>query len=103
MGACGEGFDDDHAAAAARAGARQEALIIGDFLHGVIEDRRNLQELAEASDVVGAVAIGKQPIVTNAVEAFGENVHQKAPNELARGESHCLPAIGSIEPVVLPA
>jgi hypothetical protein len=57
----------------------------------------------QASDVVGAVATGKQPIVTNAVEALGEDVHQKAPDELARGERHRLPAIRPVEAIVLPA
>jgi hypothetical protein len=45
------------AAAAARAGARQVVLIIGGFLHGIFDDRRNLQEFAEASDVVAVVAM----------------------------------------------
>jgi len=47
-----EGLDDNHTPAAARAGTRQLALIIGAcFFLGLLEDGGNAQELAEASDV----------------------------------------------------
>jgi hypothetical protein len=51
-------------------------------LQGVINDRWNVQEVAKASDVGDAVAVGKQPIVTNAVEALREDVDQETADEL---------------------
>jgi len=49
------------------------------------------------------VTVGKQPIVADAVEAFGEDMHEETADELMGLERHRLPAIGSIEPIVLPA
>src|SRR5215470_11858409 len=82
----------------------QLALIIGAcFFLGLFDDDWwNAQELAKASDVGGAVAVGKQPIVTDAVETLGEDVQKEAANELMGVECHCLPAIGAIEAIVLP-
>jgi hypothetical protein len=39
----------------------------------------------------------------DAMQALGQDVHQEATNELEGIERHCLPAIGPIEPIVLPA
>jgi len=102
---CGEGLDDDHTPAAARAGTGQLALIIGTcFFLGLLDDDWwNAQELTKASDVGGTVAVGKQPIVTDAVETLGEDMQKEAANELVGVECHCLPAIGGIEAIVLPA
>ena len=78
-------------------------LIIGGCLFvGVFDDWRNAQELAKASDVGGPVAVGKQAIVADAMEALGEDVHQEAADELEGMERHCLPAIGLIAPIVFP-
>jgi len=58
-----EGLDDDHAAAAARAGTRQLELIIeACFFLRLLDDCGNAQELADASYIFAAVAIGKQSI-----------------------------------------
>jgi hypothetical protein len=93
-----EGLDDDHTPTAARAGTRQLGLIIGAcFFLGLLEDGGTAQELAEASDVGGPVAIGKQSIVADTVKTLREDVHEEAANELVRVERHRLPAIGSIE------
>ena len=70
---------------------------------GLFNDWGNAQGLAKASDVGGAVAVGKQPIVADAVEPLGEDMEKEAANELMGMECHCLPAIGAIKPIVLPA
>jgi hypothetical protein len=96
-------FRSDHAAAAARAGAWQLALIIGGCLFlGPFDNWRNAQELAKPSDVGGAIAIGKQPIVADAVEPLGQHVDQESADELEGGERHRLPAVGAVDAVVLP-
>ena len=74
-------------------------LIIGGCF---FDDGRNAQEIAEASDVGGAVAVGIQAIVTDAVEALGKDVHQETTDELEGIERHCLPAIRPIKAIVLP-
>src|SRR5262249_56161476 len=96
--AWGEGLDDDHTPAAARAGTGQLALIIGAcFFVGLFdEDWWNAQELAKASDVRGPVAVGKQSIVADAVEPLGGGMQKEAANELMGGGGHWLPAIWAI-------
>jgi hypothetical protein len=46
--------------------------------------------------------LANKPIVADAVEALGEDVHEEAADDLEWIEGHCLPAIGPIEPIVLP-
>src|SRR5262249_33992679 len=58
---------------------------------------------AKPSDIGGPVAVGKQAIVADAVEAVGEDMQEEAADELIGLERHRLPAIGSIEPIILPA
>jgi hypothetical protein len=41
--------------------------------------------------------------VADAMEALGEDVYQETADKLMGVERHRLPAIGSIEPIVLPA
>ena len=53
-------------------------------------------------DVGGAIAVGEQSIVADAVQALGQHVRQKAPNELAGWQSHGLIAIRPLDPVILP-
>jgi len=99
-----EGLDDDHTPATARAGTGQLALIVGAcFFLRLFDAGGNAQELTEASEVGHAAAIGKQSVVADAVEALGNDVHEEAANELMGVERHRLPAIRSIEPIVLPA
>jgi iron(III) transport system substrate-binding protein len=73
------------------------ALIIGGCVFDdLFDDCRNAEKVAQASDVGGAVSIGKQAIVTDAMEALGEDVDQETADELMGVERHRLPAIGSI-------
>ena len=78
-------------------------IITGCVFDDLFDDCRNAQELAKPSDVGGLIAVGKQAIVADAVKALGEDVHEETADELMGVERHRLPAIGSIEPIVLPA
>jgi hypothetical protein len=71
--------------AAARAGAGQNARLVrrgGLLLLGLSDARRSTEQLASACDVGGAIAIGEQAVVTDAVEALGQHVHEHAADEL---------------------
>src|SRR5229473_2889323 len=49
------------------------------------------------------VAAGQQPIVTDAVEAFRQHVHQEPADELVRRQRHGFPAARTFDAIVLPA
>ena len=80
-----EDLDNDHATAAAWARAREGRLVaimmigIGSLALGLLAT----EQLAGAIDVVGAGGLGEQAVVADAVQALGQYVRQKAPNELA--------------------
>ena len=61
-----------------------------------------MEQCAGGRDVLSAVGVGKEPIVADPVEALGQHVHKEAADELMRGESHRLPAVGPVDAVVLP-
>ena len=46
------------------------------------------------------MAIGKQPIMPDAVEAFGKDVHEKAPDKLMGLHAHGLPLI-ALAPIAI--
>ena len=74
LAAAREDLDDDHAAAAARAGTWQQARLVrrGGLVVLRLDARRHTEQLAGAGDVGGAVAVGEQAVVTDAVEALGQ-------------------------------
>ena len=55
---------------------------------GFFQARRHREQLAGACDIGGAVAIGKQSVVADAVEAVRQDVDEKAADELVRAERH---------------
>ena len=71
-----EGLDDDHAATTGRT-CELGWLLFTDGL-GIL----SVQETACQSDVFGTVAVSEQAVMADAVEAFGEDVDQEAPDEL---------------------
>src|SRR5215472_13915996 len=88
-----EGLDDDHAAAAAATGTRQHAMFVGSCglaRLGRSRARRYAEQFTPPCDVGGAIAVGEQSIVADAVQALGQHVHQKAPNELVSCQRHGL-------------
>jgi hypothetical protein len=85
LAATREDLDDDHPAAAAWVGAGQDARLVrrgGLLLLRLNGARRGTEQLASTGDVGGAAAIGKQAVVTNAVEALGQHVQEESPDEL---------------------
>src|SRR6185295_13078250 len=80
LAAAREGLDDDHAAAAARAWLRQHAQLLR-FGGAVGLVRRHAgrpgEQLAGARDVGRAMAIGEQSIVTDAMHALGQHMHEE--------------------------
>jgi hypothetical protein len=61
----------------------------------------HIEQLACSGDVIGAGAIGEQPVVANAVEAGGQHVDEEAADELVRSQRHGLVAGRPFNPVVL--
>ena len=59
------------------------------------------EQLASACDVGGAVAVGEQAIVSDAMEALGQHVDQEATDELVGRQRHRLVAARSLDPIVL--
>jgi hypothetical protein len=45
--------------------------------------RSDVEEFAGSRDVLGAVGVGKEPVVADAMEAFGQHVDQEAADELS--------------------
>src|SRR6516165_8523621 len=64
---------------------------------------RQAEQLACSCDIGGAITIGEQSIVADTVEALGQHVHQKAPNELVGWQRHGLVSARSLDPVILDA
>ena len=59
------------------------------------------EQLAEAFDVVGPDRSGEQAVVADAMEAAGQQVQEKAADELGGVEGHGLEAVAAFDPVVL--
>ena len=51
-------------------------------------------------DIGGSVAAGEEAVVTNAVEAFGEHMHQEPAYELMRAERHGLITLWSFDTII---
>ena len=100
-----ESLDDAHAAAAAWAGMLWGFRLFGlcgGGLDGVDRDEWNREQLADTRDVVGAGWAGQQAIVTDAVEALWQHMHQKAADELVGIERHHPVSLATFEAVILP-
>jgi hypothetical protein len=97
-----EGFNDEHAAATARARLgewlrRRRSDFDRRFGHG----RCQSQEFAHSRDRLGAVCAGEQAVAADAMEAFGQHVDQQAADELADVERHRRISDGAFDPVIL--
>ena len=92
-------LDDDHAAAADWTGFG--------FIDGLVGIGSRItilrhQQSASQGDIVGAVAVGEQAVMPDMVESFGEDVDQKAPNELMDRQVHDFVALCSFGSIILP-
>src|SRR5215468_391004 len=100
-----KGLDDDHAPATARASV---PLVVFVSTRGVITlaARRGwvgcAEEPAGQCDIGGPVGIGKEAIVTDAMEPVGQDMNQKATNELVGIERHKLVTSDALGAVILP-
>src|SRR5262245_28675240 len=63
---------------------------------------REHQAGREPGEVLGALAIGEQAVVTDAVEAAGQYVDEEAADELIAGQRHDLDPLPSLGAIVLP-
>ena len=63
---------------------------------------RHVKQPARSRDVFRAPAIGEEAVVSNAVETVGQDVDQKAADELVDVECHQLVAVFGLGPVILP-
>ena len=83
---------------------RQPALLIGRGGLGCVGRIRTdgyREQLARSCDVCGSVAAREQSIVSNAMEALGQDVEQEAADELVGRERHRLITAWPIDPIVL--
>ena len=65
--------------------------------------RGDIEECAGRRDVLGAVGVGEEPVVADAVEALGQHMQEKAADELVRVKPHRLPAVRTVDAIILPA
>ena len=56
-------------------------------VHG-LTDLAGCEQLANTGEAFAAIALGEEPVVTDAMEAVGQDVKEKAADELVRGEPH---------------
>ena len=79
-----EGLDHEHTAATARARLGKHLRRRRIDLDRLFGRRRcQSQEFARSRDRLGAVRAGEQPVVADAMEAFGQHVDQEAADELS--------------------
>ena len=59
-------------------------------------------ELASAGELLGAsgAAIGEQTVVSDAMKALRQDVHEEAANELAGLQGHGLVSLGALDAVI---
>src|SRR3954447_24379708 len=103
-----EDLDDDHAAAATGAGRAMVCRSAGGLIGAVVLGRRiwrqrHGDQLPGARDVGLATGAGEQPVVWDAVEPLGQDVEQKAPDELVRRKRHRAIACRPVAAVILAA
>jgi len=83
----GDMADAPHETAAIRADSERLA---GVFVVGGarLAKRLDMKQVAHALEGLASVALGEKAVVTDAVEAVGQDVEEKAADELVRGKPH---------------
>ena len=61
------------------------------------------QQVSDLRDIGGTVAVSKEPVVTDAVLASGQDVDQEPADELICGQGHGGVAASTFDPVILDA
>ena len=67
----------------------------------VIDSRGGAEQFSCTGDVGGAIAVGEEAVVTDAVQAFRQDVDQEAADELVDVERHRRVTVRAIDAVVL--
>ena len=86
----------------------QRVLAVAKEKHGGIDillrcALRHGEQLASMSDIGGAVfAVGEQPVVADAMQALGQNMDQKASDELVPRQRHGLVPAVPLDSIILP-
>ena len=80
-----------------------EAIIGGLGILSVGRGCWHIEKLAAVGKLVAAMAVGREAVIANAMEAIGQDVHQEAADELAGGKPHDLDLVPAVLAVVLPA
>ncbi len=60
------------------------------------------EEFTQSLQVFDPSMVGEQPVVADAVKACGQDMDEKAPDELGRGQGHGLVAITALGAIVFP-
>ena len=74
--------------------------LVGGF--GLVLWCRQVEQLACPCQVFGATAIGKEPVMANAVEARWQDVDEEPSDELVGWQGHGGPRTAAFDPVVFP-
>ena len=93
-----EGFDDDHASAAART-RRPRLRWFNRFIW--LCWRRHREELPGACDIGLAAGAREQAIVPNAVKTLRQYVQHEAPDEFICGQRHRAMALDTVAAIIL--
>jgi hypothetical protein len=100
-----KGFNDFHAAAAARArgwfvvGGAWVVVIIVVAIH---RRRGHAEQVSAKCKLVGAMSVGKEAVVANAMEAIRQDMEKKAADKLGDRDSHDFALVIAALPIVLP-
>ena len=96
-----ESFADDHRRAAgfAQVNTSSRVLNVGTVVAYL---GWYLQQFARPGQVLGAGLVGEQSIVADAVKAIGQDMQEKTPDELVRGQGHGLMPIALFGTIVFP-
>ena len=92
-----------HAAAAARARWRfmVRSIRISVVTHAAIRRRRrHIEQVSAKRELFCAVAIGKQPVIANAMEAVRQNVEEEAAYKFTCLKSHDFALVTAAHPIV---
>ena len=100
-----EGFKNFHAAATAR--ARRWFVVGGAWVAVVIVvviRRRggNIEQASAKRELVGAMAVGKEAVVTNAMEPTRQYVEEETADELGNLDSHDFALGTAVFPIIFP-
>jgi hypothetical protein len=63
--------------------------------------RRDREQVSRTGNIGGAVAVGEEAVMPDAVKALRQDMREEPANELMRGQRHGLVSPRSLDPVIL--